>query len=129
MRRALFLSALVFFTTSALADEVTDGRNFGRGYCQQTFLCPESMDSESMRSFIPQLIGMANGCVSHHFGRSSKGGFFEESAGLDASGCLSTKNDIQKSSSGLTLMPECCVAPVEGEEGTCRLICDLYGVR
>lgn len=101
---------------------------FGQTWCTPAFQCPPSFSTEIIRGMLPSIIGQANSCIANRFAMRQSGGYFEESIGLDANQCLTTKH-LPQASTGLTMSPKCCVKPVSNGNGLCQIVCTKYGVR
>jgi len=128
MRFASFLLAATLISSAAYAAEPpAKVPVFGRANCGQAFQCEVVMGSEKNRTMLPAVIAIAKGCIASNFGMSSGSGYFEESLGLDSSGCLTTKT-LPKPAIGLTMSPRCCVVPTAGDRDVCQVECTLYGL-
>jgi len=75
-----------------------------------------------------QLITAANSCVAQNMGITSPNGFFNEVAGLDSNGCLTTDASTFSTLGNLRSIPQCCVTQSAAGAGAgCTLHCDLIG--
>jgi len=129
MRRAALLLALSLLSMPALAASPSSGTPvFGQTWCTPAFQCPSSFSTEMIRSMLPRIVAQANSCIANRFAMRMNGGYFEESIGLDANLCLTTK-PLTKATTGLTMTPKCCVAAVAGSAGRCQIVCTKYGMR
>jgi hypothetical protein len=111
----LFIFALILVSLPSHAE--TDGR-LSSATCAQKVPCLDSPESMS-----PSDIAVAgNNCVSKSFGYKSVDGLFDEYSGLNANGCLSSKDEESQSSDKKTV-PQCCV--VKLPDNTCAIRCQL----
>jgi len=70
-----------------------------------------------------QLMSSVNACVEQNMGPSLGGSFFDDMAGLDASGCFTTNPASFPGTDGLGVLPRCCIKPKSAN--TCAIFCDL----
>jgi len=87
------------------------------------FYCPPRLPcDESDPAFPPvqTIIATVNGCVSGNLSVKSDDSLFDQTAGLDSSGCLSTNPSAFATRD---IIPHCCVESVP--EGNCSIHCSL----
>jgi hypothetical protein len=120
----LSLAAAVILTNPAMAQKEKGGRIFGNVTCRANIPCPESY--EQKQEMTPSILAEATQCAAIKLGQS--GNFFDEMAGLGHDNCLTSK-PADVNSDIITMTPRCCLMPMEGKDGYCKLNCLLISNR
>jgi len=125
MRHVSFAILFLAFFTFSLQSKASElGRNFGSADCGISIGCPTSVDASYFSGYITDLSSQANRCVGRYFGKSTSGGYFEQTY-------LETKALPPNPNGGATLAPHCCVVEdSKNPNGTrCRLMCSIHESR
>ncbi|MDP9128268.1 MAG: hypothetical protein M3N08_08435 [Pseudomonadota bacterium] len=114
--------ALVLMSTTVMAQQGgqqvngASGRVFGSAVCSPKIPCP-SDTGHALSS--AALAASANACTLQNFGGG--GDLFDDTAGLDSSGCLTLKSEAAGKAG---TPPQCCVITLPDNSCTfqCRLV-------
>ena len=117
------LMGLVCSSVPAWADATQNPadstRNFGRVFCTPHVPCLDDAVPAAPES----LAANANACANQYFGGSRPTAFFDATAGMDSSGCLTANPNTAMTSNDGTLAPQCCV--VQLSDHVCTFRCEL----
>ena len=93
---------------------------YGSTSCPKIIPCYQDSAASAVSS--RDWVEYGNSCMESIANRRIQDGFFEDYAGLDVNGCLTTRSDLQaEDGSRLTLKPICCVVRIP--DGTCHMRC------
>jgi len=114
---ALLVMAISILPLTALAGTVV-----GKMNCPQSLPCNQS-DPEFPP--VSRVIDMANSCVAGGAGMSFEGGYFDQTAGIDSSGCLASRPEVaQANGPGVHSIPQCCIQQ-GNQPGRCIIHCEF----
>jgi hypothetical protein len=126
MRRVALVLAITLLAGSVQAADAPVKHPFGNAICAKNIPCGSSYAEDNTDA--SNIIALSSSCIARYFGLRDGAAYFEESRGLDSNRCLTTKPPAQTGAKVLTMVPQCCLVPMEGVEGMCQLNCDQYGV-
>ena len=122
LSRFVTVSAVLFAVLCAGAAGVSaqdaSQQKFGSINCPQKMPCPDSGEYISASG----LAKNSNACLAG-LGVHRDSSFFDESAGLDSSQCMSINSDLIRSKTSKTLLPKCCVMQLP--DRSCIMHCDM----
>ncbi len=124
-------SAVLFVATSAFAQQQppvsgsTTNKprqtTLGSHTCSDIVPCEGSAEASAVTS--TQWAAYGDSCMADGFGYANPDGFIDDTAGLDSSGCMTSKVPNGASHGMGTLTPKCCVVTLP--TGVCSIHCDL----
>jgi hypothetical protein len=99
----------------------------GNGLMVGMFTCKQQLPCDLSDPFYASgadLIPIANACVGHSTSTVvPPEGFFDETAGIDSSGCLTPTSETPKGNATGGVTPQCCITTLPS--GACTLHCSL----
>jgi hypothetical protein len=110
--------ALVLITAPVVAQSADAPAIYGRYTCKQNVPCADNYEITA-----EQWADVGNACITQGFGYTKPSGFFDSTAGLDGSDCLTALPQAIPHSVGSQVTPVCCI--IKTPDDVCGIHCDL----